>query len=203
MIKHIVFDMGKVLVDYDPMYACDQLVENPADRERVCTAVFVSPEWLLLDIGVISEEQALRQMCARLPQRLHEAAGNCLAQWHRYCMRPREDMAVLVREMKQKGYGIYLLSNASNRLPGMYQDVIPAVECFDGVVFSAAEKYIKPQKEIYERFFDRFGLKPEECYFIDDLKMNIDGAKACGMDGYWFADGDIGRLRAKLNELNQ
>lgn len=203
MIKHIVFDMGKVLVDYNPMYACERLVADPADRDQVCTAVFVSPEWILLDMGIIPEEQALKQMCARLPKRLHEAAGKCMEQWHLYCMRPREDMAGLVRELKEKGYGIYLLSNASNRLPVMYKDVIPAVECFDGVVFSAAEKYIKPQKEIYELFFNRFGLIPEECYFIDDLIMNIDGAKACGMDGYCFADGDIGRLKEKLNELNQ
>lgn len=203
MIKNIVFDMGKVLVDYNAMYACEQLVADPADREQVCTAVFVSPEWILLDLGVITEEHALNQMRARLPKRLHEAAGHCMEQWHLYCMRPREDMAGLVRELKQKGYGIYLLSNASSRLPAIYKEVIPAVECFDGVLFSGAEKCIKPQKEIYERFFERFDLKPEECYFIDDVAVNIEGARACGMDGYCFADGDIGRLKEKLNALNK
>jgi len=51
---------------------------------------------------------------------------------------------------------------------------------------------------MYGRFFDRFGLKPEECYFIDDLQNNIEGAKACGMDGYCFADGDVGKLKETL-----
>lgn len=46
--------------------------------------------------------------------------------------------------------------------------------------------------------FDRFSLKPEECYFIDDLALNIEGARACGMDGYCFADGDAGKLKKVL-----
>ncbi len=203
MIKNIVFDMGKVLVDYKAMYACEQLVADPADRDMVCTAVFISPEWILLDLGVISEEQALKQMCSRLPERLHKEAKDCMEQWHLHCMRPRADMGELIRELKAKGYGIYLLSNASNRLPQMYQDVIPAVECFDGVMFSAAEKLMKPQREIYIRFFEKFQVKPEECYFVDDLMLNIDGGKACGMDGYCFVDGDIEKLRAKLKEFDQ
>ena len=61
---------------------------------------------------------------------------------------------------------------------------------------------MKPQKEMYNHFFERFSLKPEECFFIDDLKRNIEGARACGMDGYCFADGDIGRLKKRLSGLN-
>lgn len=90
-------------------------------------------------------------------------------------------METLVRELKTRGYGLYICSNASIRLPSICMDVIPAAECFDGMLFSAEIKYLKPQKEIYEHLFHRFGLKPEECYFIDDLPMNIEGAKACGM----------------------
>lgn len=201
MIKNIVFDMGKVLVDYDAMYACEALVADPADREAVCTAVFTSPEWILLDLGVISEEQGLKQMCSRLPERLHQEAKACMDQWHLYCMRPREDMGELVRELKAKGYGLYILSNASVRLPQVYREVIPAIDCFDGVLFSAAEKLMKPQKEIYERFFDKFQLHPEECFFIDDAIVNIEGSRACGMDGYCFVDGDIDKLKARLLEL--
>lgn len=58
-----------------------------------------------------------------------------------------------------------------------YKEVLPAVECFDGILFSAEVLCMKPQKEMYGHFFERFGLKPEECYFIDDLPNNIAGAK--------------------------
>ncbi|MEW4415186.1 HAD-IA family hydrolase [Clostridium sp. AN503] len=54
---------------------------------------------------------------------------------------------------------------------------------------------------MYHHLFERFGLKPEECYFIDDIQNNIDGAKECGMDGYCFADGDLGKLKEALAAL--
>ena len=110
-------------------------------------------------------------------------------------------METLVRELKAKGYGLYICSNASIRLPSICMDVIPAAECFDGMLFSAEIKYLKPQKEMYEHLFCRFGLKPEECYFIDDLPMNIEGAKACGMDGHCFADGSVENLRKDLEKV--
>ena len=96
---------------------------------------------------------------------------------------------------------IYLCSNASMRLPDMYKKVIPGIRHFDGVLFSAPEKCIKPQRQIYEALFSRFCLKPEECFFVDDLQLNIDGARECGMDGYCFADGDIEKLKGVLYGL--
>ena len=140
-------------------------------------------------------------MCARLPERLQEAAKQCFAHWPEYCMWKIDAMETLVRELRAKGYGLYICSNASIRLPSVCMDVIPAAECFDGMLFSAEIKYLKPQKEMYEHLFRRFGLKPEECYFIDDLPMNIEGAKACGMDGHCFADGSVENLRKDLEDM--
>lgn len=201
MIKNIVFDMGKVLVGYDTMRVCRQYMEDEEDRELVCTAVFVSPEWLLLDMGVISEEEALDRICKRLPVRLHEKARLCMEHWPDYCMWPIEGMEEIIKNLKGKGYGIYLCSNASMRLPKLYKKVIPGIEYFDGVIFSASVKCIKPQRQIYEILFSRFGLKPEECFFVDDMQLNIDGARECGMDGYCFEDGDIEKLKGVLYGL--
>lgn len=201
MIKNIVFDMGKVLVGYDTMRVCRQYMEDEEDRELVCTAVFVSPEWLLLDMGVISEEEALNRICKRLPVRLHEKARLCMEHWPDYCMWPIEGMEEIIKNLKGKGYGIYLCSNASMRLPKLYKKVIPGIEYFDGVIFSASVKCIKPQRQIYEILFSRFGLKPEECFFVDDMQLNIDGARECGMDGYCFEDGDIEKLKGVLYGL--
>ena len=68
-------------------------------------------------------------------------------------------------------------------------------DLYDGVLFSASVKYIKPQPKIYEIFFEKFNLKPETCFFVDDRKDNITGANNCGMDGYVF-DGDVAKLKA-------
>ncbi len=202
MIRNIVFDMGNVLVGYDADRVCRKFVEDPEARERIRTAVFVSPEWVFLDMGVMEEGSALEKMVSRLSsEKEREEARQCFLHWHEYNMWPVEGMAELIADLKEKGYGIYLCSNASVRLLECYKKVIPGIRHFDGVLFSAPEKCMKPQKEIYERLFERFRLKPEECFFIDDLQLNIDGAAACGMKGYCFADGDMEKLKEVLAHL--
>lgn len=202
-VKNIVFDMGNVLVRYDSDRVCRHFIENEEERERVRTSVFVSPEWLMLDMGVISDEDALKKMQARLKSdHEKEMAALCMAHWHEYCMWANPGAAEFVKELKDQGYRIYLCSNASVRLLDCYRQVIPGIEYFDGVLFSAEVKCMKPQKEMYEHLFRRFDLKPEECFFVDDLQLNIEGAKMCGMDGHCFADGDWERLRERIENHN-
>ena len=202
MIKNIVFDMGRVLVDYEGDKVCKLYIEDEAERRAVTAAVFDSQEWLFLDMGLLSEEEALKRMQARLQtDHAKEMAALCFHQWHEVNMKPNEEMGKVVADLKNQGYGIYLCSNASVRLLTCYQ-MIPGIEHFDGILFSAEVKCIKPQKEMYEHFFERFLLNPEECFFIDDLPMNIEGARACNMDGYCFADGNIDRLKEVLSQLN-
>ena len=199
MIRNIVFDMGKVLVDNSGMKVCRHFTDHEAQAKRISTAVFDSPEWVLLDMGVIKEKDGIEKMISRLDtEEEKELAVKCFDHWHEYNMTARPEMGDLIRDLKAKGYGIYLCSNASVRLLTCYKKVLPAIDCFDGILFSAEVLCMKPQKDMYGHFFDRFGLKPEECYFIDDLQNNIEGAKACGMDGYCFADGDVGKLKETL-----
>lgn len=202
MIRNMVFDMGNVMVRYDSMKVCCRYMEQEEERERVNTSVFISPEWLLLDMGLISEDAALKRMQARLPKAHEKAMAKlCLEHWHEYCMEEIDGMGRLVRELKGDGYGVYLCSNASLRMLTCYKQVIPAIECFDGVLFSAQVACMKPQREMYERFYTRFGLKAEECFFVDDLPANIEGARKTGMSGYCFQDGDVERLRQVLKNL--
>ncbi len=202
MIKNIVFDMGRVLVDYEGDKVCKLYIEDEAERRAVTATVFDSQEWLFLDMGLLTEEDALKRMQARLDtDHAKEMAALCFLKWHEVNMKPNKEMGKVVADLKNQGYGIYLCSNASVRLLTCYQ-MIPGIEHFDGILFSAEVKCIKPQKEMYEQFFERFDLNPEECFFIDDLPMNIEGAKSCNMDGYCFADGDIERLKEALSRLN-
>lgn len=204
MIKNLVFDMGNVLVRYDPYRASRRFAADEAEAEAVNTSVFVSPEWLMLDMGVIPEDEALRRMQARLPEgHAREAARLCLEHWHEHCMWQAPGMEELIHWLKDQGYGIYLCSNASLRMLDCYLDVIPGIRLFDGVLFSAQVKCMKPQKEMYLHLFDRFGLKAEECFFIDDQPLNIEGARACGMDGYCFTDGNPETLRKVIAGLSR
>lgn len=202
MIKNIVFDMGNVLVNYDDRIVCRRFIKDEKELELVRRAVFVSPEWIMLDMGVISDEEALKSMQSRLTDdHAREMAALCMNHWHEYCMDGIEEMGNVIKELKDQGYGIYLCSNASMRLLQCYKQVIPGIEYFDGVLFSAEVKCIKPQKEIYLHLFENFKLKPEECFFIDDLQRNIDGAEACGMEGYCHKDGNVESLKKVLRGL--
>ena len=96
MIKNIVFDMGKVLVGYDADRVCGHYMDNEEEKRAVSTSVFVSPEWLMLDMGVISEEEALKRMQDRLEtDHAKEMAALCLAHWHEYNMWPMESMGAV------------------------------------------------------------------------------------------------------------
>jgi len=112
-------------------------------------------------------------------------------------MPPKPGMEQLVRELKGAGYGIYLLSNTSRDFYG-FKDSVPAFEPFDGFVISADHYVIKPDPSIYEILFARFGLRAEECFFIDDSPANVETGAALGMKTHCFADGDVFQLKQAM-----
>lgn len=195
MIRNILFDMGNVLLRFDRRVFLDRLNVTEEDKKLLLKEVFLSEEWVLMDAGVLCEETAEPIMCTRLPEHLHEAVHQLASCWDQPII-PVEGMYGLVRELKDAGYGIYLLSNASVRQHD-YWPRVPGSEFFDGTLISADEKIMKPQPEIYHLCMERFGLKPEECIFIDDVQANVDGAIACGIAGVVFR-GDVSVLRSSL-----
>ena len=200
MIRNLVFDMGQVLIRWNPELLIAHLQLSPEDEALVLREVFQGVEWVRLDHGTISEADAAQAMCRRLPEQLHGAARTLVMDWWKRPLVPMPGMAELVRELKGKGYGIYLLSNASLRLRE-YFSRIPGSECFDGLMVSAEERLLKPQHEIYQALFRRFALDPAECFFIDDSPANVEGAQCCGMDGTVFR-GDVSRLRRELGDAH-
>ena len=132
----------------------------------------------------------------RIPA-MRKLAKECLDCWHEYNISPKPGMEKVVRDLKAKGYRMYVCSNASLRFR-VFQNEIPGFSLMEGALVSAEEKLLKPDPAIYRRLFEKFDIRPEESFFIDDIQENIDGAKACGMDGYCFADGDVEKLREEL-----
>ena len=195
MMKNILFDMGNVLIRFDRKLFLDRLEVSDADKELLLREVFASVDWAHMDRGTKTEAMALESMKTRLPQRLHAAAEELTLRWDEPLI-PIDGMYELVEELKEKGYGIYLLSNASYR-QHEYWPRIPASRFFDGTLISADEHVVKPQPEIYQLCMERFGLKAEESFFIDDMAHNVEGALFCGLSGAVFY-GDVNRLRQDL-----
>ena len=195
MIKNILFDMGNVLIYFDRNLFMDRLGLDEADKKLLTRELFLSLEWVRMDRGSLVEPQAVESICRRLPERLHDAAEKLVSHWDEPLI-PVPGMYELIRELKSAGYGIYLLSNASLR-QHEYWPRIEASQFFDGMLISADEGLMKPQPEIYRLILERFGLKAEESFFIDDLPSNIEGAFYCNMPGAVFYN-DVAKLRQDL-----
>ena len=195
MIRTIVFDMGGVLIKFDREYFIRRLDVDPKDEKILMDEVFWSLEWARMDRGSLTEAEAAKSICARLPERLHLAAERLVTMWERPILEV-DGMYELIRELKTKGYQVLLLSNASVR-QHEYWPRIPASELFDGKLISSDVHLVKPQPEIYRLLCDTFHVLPEECFFIDDSPINIEGAYEVGIQGSIF-HGDVGALRRSL-----
>lgn len=195
MIKNIIFDMGGVLIDYNP----EKTLYGMFDRETadiLLKEIFRNQVWSDKDRGIIFPDEIMAQKKDAVPAEVYEKTAEMVNNFYPY-MPPFEKMYDLVKQLKDNGYGIYLLSNASSDFH-VRREGIPALSLFDGVLISADYKLLKPEKEIYLALFEKFSLNPEECYFIDDVQKNIDGARAAGMDGHCYYHGDVEILRADL-----
>ncbi len=198
MIKNIVFDMGNVLLRFEPELFLDRWTHDEQDRALLRREVFRSVEWAMMDRGTLDEPEAEARILPRLPERLHKAAKGLIEQWDEP-MLPVEGMLELVQGLKAAGYRTYLLSNASHR-QHIYSQKCEAIGLLDGKLISADVQLVKPDPQIYRIFLDRFGLKANECVFIDDTPINVEGAVHEGMEGIVFHL-DAAELRQKLAAL--
>ena len=199
MIKNLVFDFGQVMVSFKRNYMVEKFVTDPEDSVLLQKVVFDRLYWDRLDAGTIEDEEVLRLVCERIPERLHASARDIYYNWI-YNIPETEGMSELIHDMKERfGVKVFLLSNISKYFAD-HSSEIACLREFDKCIFSAVCGKTKPNADIYEHLCGECGILPEESVFIDDLQKNVDAAEACGIKGYVF-DGDVAKLRKYLHEL--
>ena len=200
MYKNIIFDLGGVMVDFDPRsYLVDRFC-NAEVEEKVAQLTFDSEEWKQLDAGLITRTEANLKMLARAREYgcAFEVQG-VLDDWM-HILRPRLRMLELVRRLKNHGYCVYYLSN----IP---QDVLElltergVLAQFDGGVASCEVQVNKPDPQIYKALLKKYQLKASECIFIDDRLENVQAAFALGFAGIQMKD-SVGTLIRSLATCN-
>lgn len=199
MIKNYIFDFGNVLGQFYPDKLTAPYVDDEETIKLFCEVVFDRLYWDKLDDGSITDDEVRAGIRSRVPEELGDLACKVYDSWVA-TMIPVENMQELISDIKKTDKKIYLLSNISEGFADTYNEVewlSNLLGQFDGLVFSGPIKMKKPNKEIFEYFLSKFGLKPEECLFIDDVQKNLDGAAEAGISGYLF-DGDAEKLRSYL-----
>ena len=183
--RNIVFDFGNVLGSFDSDYILGKYVSSKEDFSTLANAIFKN--WLALDEGSMDYAQTATETIAALPAHLKNTAKDFYATWFQY-VNPISDTWEFIHELKQQGYSVYLLSNASTRFAEVAKTYYPILNEFDGIVFSAPLKLAKPNPDIYHYLFRTYHLDPKDCFFIDDLAANIATGQALGMDGIVFTN---------------
>lgn len=179
MIENVVLDMGNVLLDYNPDVTLDLFFQTKEDKELIRQELFEGEEWFQADMGEITDEEMFTSISRRIPQRLQEGLKLCIDGWH-VCMKPLPGAAAFCDYIRDKGYGIYVLSNASASFYQYFPEFRP-LEYFDGYLVSSDVHMVKPDAGIYQCFLNKYQLEAKSCLFIDDRADNVKGAENAGM----------------------
>lgn len=202
MIRNIVFDIGNVLTDYRWKEFLQDKGFDEAMVERIARASVLNPAWNEIDRGVWSEEEILQAFIKKDPE-IEEEIRLAFADI-RGLVTPRDYAIPWVRELKEKGFFVYYLSNFSHKAQMECAEALTFIPFTDGGILSYREKLIKPDPAIYKLLLDRFGLKAEECVFLDDVLQNVEAARECGLYGIRFETKEQAEaeLKALLERTN-
>ena len=183
-LKNVVLDMGNVLLDFNPDFVLDAFCSSDEEKEVIRRELFDGPEWLMGDRGDIKDKDRFDLVKKRVPEKYHDALRKCADGW-KICMNPLKGAREFCERVKANGYGIYVLSNASDLFYDYFPKFLP-LDFFTGVFVSSDYLMLKPDVEIYKTFLNKYGLKGEECLFVDDREENVSGARKAGMQAFCF-----------------
>lgn len=193
----IVFDLGGVLVDWDPRHLYRRLLGSAEAAENLLRAVDFATWNHALDLGA-----PLRPTIEGVAQSHPAYAAEIRAfatHWLETVAGPIPGMEGLVSECRAHGLRLYLLTNSSAETYPLVAARYPFVGGLDGAVVSGEERVAKPDPEIYARTVRRFRLRPASSLVVDDRPENVAAAETAGFRGHRFCDAET--LRQELATL--
>lgn len=181
MIKNIIFDITGVLLNFSRDALINKYYKGKY-YDSLKEAVFHN--WELMDEGLLTPEEHLKQVLNSLPSKLHKVAKDILSNWED-TMYYTEGIQELIAYLKNSNYKLYVLSNMTEHFI-KNQWKFNIFNRFDGIVYSAPIKLIKPDKKIYEYILKKYDLEPTECIFVDDRKENLTAAARFSINTFLF-----------------
>ena len=199
MINTIIFDLGAVLIDWNPRYMYRTIFSDEAEMERFLSEITTS-DW--------NEEQdagrPLHEGTEILIKKYPEYEANIRAfygRWEEMLGDAFHDVVEIFGRLREKGqYKIYALTNWSAETFPVAFERFHFLKWFDGIVVSGAEKMRKPTPAFYHILLDRYQVKPKESLFIDDNYRNILAAEKLGIQCIHFTSAE--QLSKELKAMN-
>jgi FMN phosphatase YigB (HAD superfamily) len=179
MIRNIIFDLGNVLISFNPDDYLDKIGYASAVKNIIISDIFKSREWELLDNGSITVAEAIKKISARSSLKQEEIAS--IFNLRTKIMYPINRNIKLLPGLKKRGFNLYFLSNFPEDI---FDEVFQGYEffkLFDGGIISSKVKYSKPDIKIFEILINKYSLDEKECLFIDDIELNARAANSLGI----------------------
>jgi len=179
-IEAIIFDLGNVLIDWNPDYVFDPLFDDAEKKahffQHICTM-----EWNEQQDAGRSIKEATEELTAKHPK-WKKYIEAYYGRWTEMLGGPIQGSVNILKSLKDSGtYKLYALTNWSHELFPIALERYSFLHWFDGRVVSGEEKMRKPFPQFYQLILDRYALVPQNTLFIDDSLRNIKAAEALGI----------------------
>lgn len=202
MIKNIIFDLGNVIINYNQKKIINNFTEKEEEIKYIYDEIFHAPEWTLMDLGDITNDEAIEIINKRNECKYEKLTQEFLHEW--YKKQPiNRDIVEIAKILKNNGYNLFVLSNMANQTYEYFKNDEFFSLC-TGIVISAHEHVKKPDEKVYRLLLDRYNLNAEECLFIDDddSGKNYETANKIGIKGRRIMPNQAEDVKKLLLEFN-
>lgn len=189
MIKNVIFDLGNVLIDFKPIKYIKSLGYDDEKALEIFNKTIKDSIWADMDRGIYRDKESyVKAFKTKYPEIQDDIDKFLGGPWIENVIFPLKDNLKMINLVKEKGLKYYILSNYPKDAFEYTYDMCPFIQNANGMVISYDVLMIKPDKNIYLKLLDKYGLKANECLFIDDLDINVEGAKSVGINAFVFKD---------------
>ncbi|WP_062263708.1 HAD family hydrolase [Endozoicomonas arenosclerae] len=185
-IRNVIFDVGNVIVRWSPSEITSLTFGSDKTDEGFTKAIFSSETWLNLNKGFLSEEQAKNEFKNEL--KISTEQTNKLFYYVKATQIEIFGTIELINKIKLSGYKVYALTDNTQGIVDYLKTTYNFWDEFDGSVVSADVGLLKPDSGIYQSLLSKYALLASESVFIDDMPLNVKGARTVGMSSIQFED---------------
>ncbi|WP_346906820.1 HAD family phosphatase [uncultured Roseibium sp.] len=197
-VDTVVFDIGNVLIEWDPENLYSKLIPDPDERHRFLNEICTMDWNLQQDLGR-SWEEAVGELTAIYPEHKDLIAAYS-DRWHEMVPGEVPGSVAILEALKTADVPLYAITNFSSEKFTEAKARFPFLaSSFRDTVVSAEERLLKPDRRIFEALLTRNNLEASACVFIDDSLKNVEGARDAGLEAVHFTGAD--KLRADLAEF--